>query len=113
MGNTKSIKDVLQPESKATRSLSAIHDLQNENSWVEMVLSIAEYGYKNFFNDYLVFLIASYPSRVIVDLYWEEAFDIFISPYYAPLWMGLEIPAKEKRRSSKYEWYDNLVLGHI
>jgi hypothetical protein len=113
MANTKSIRDVLRPEDKSIRELSAIHDLQNEHSWVDMVLSIAEYGYKNFFSDYLLYLIVSYPSRVIADLYWEEAFDIFINPYYAPLWMGLEAPAKEKKRSSKYEWYDNLVLGHI
>lgn len=113
MSQTKSIRDVLHPEERALRELSAIHNLQNDHSWVEMVLSIAEYGFRAFFNDYLSFLIASYPSRTIADLYWEEAFAYFIDPYYAPLWMGLEAPAKEKKRSSKYEWYDSLVLGQI
>jgi len=113
MAATKSIRDIMHPENKAIRDLSVIHDLQNEHSWVDMVLSISEYGQKEFFEHYLAFLIASYPSRTIINIYWEEAFDIFINPYYAPLWMGLEPLPKEKKRSSKYEWYDSLVLGHI
>jgi hypothetical protein len=46
-------------------------------------------------------------------LYWEEAFEVFIDPYYSQLWMGLEDPPKEKKRSKKYEYYDNLVMGHV
>jgi hypothetical protein len=110
---TKSIRDILNPQAKALKDLSHIHSLIEDKSYVEAVLRIAEYGFMRFFQHYRAFLGSSYDSETIRSLYWEEAFQVFIHPYYSQLWRGLESPPKEKKRSSKHEWYDNLVLGHV
>jgi hypothetical protein len=111
MSKTKSIRDVLnEPKTSQPKvSLDYIHSLLDDKNYVELVLCITEYGFRRFFQDYRIFLGSSH----LGNLYWEEAFEVFIHPTYSQLWLGLDRPPKEKKRSSRYEWYDNLVMGHV
>lgn len=106
VAKTKSIRDIINKRPP----VEEIHSLIEEKDYFNAVLQITEYGYRRFFQEYRVFLGDSY-RPYIADLYWDEAFDAFISQPYCQLWMGLELPPKEKKKNSKYEWFDSLVLG--
>ncbi len=106
MNATKSIQDVLNPQ----HPIVVIHGYFEDMDVFNGVLGIIEYGFRRFFQDYRVFLGCSY-RKTLADMYWNDAFEAFISQPYCQLWMGLDTPPKQKKRATKYEWYDNLVLG--
>jgi hypothetical protein len=89
---TKSIRDILNPQAKALKDLSHIHSLIEDKSYVEAVLSIAEYGFMRFFQHYRAFLGSSYDSETIRSLYWEEAFQVFIPSILLTALAGIREP---------------------
>jgi hypothetical protein len=95
-----------------------IHHLQKELEIVDMVLSIAEYGYKEFFANYSVYLQIIYKGRqTLQDAFFDQCFELYTSPFYSQLWRGLDmkpyghLEERKKKNYKKFEWFDEVLMG--
>jgi hypothetical protein len=95
-----------------------IHCLYEEENVVDMVLSIAEYGYMAFFTNYRVFLGTCYPGHsTYQNMIWDQVFLIYTDEYYSQLWRGLDhhpygyLQERKYRKDKRYAWFNEMYTN--